>query len=160
MKKAFGDDGSYRESRTSMDSSLNDSSAFNVSFTSLEMRSFNLTVGDAPCSAGPPVSLDWEYNADSTTTYDVDSYERFRANEAPRRNKSELLMPASHRRDLLSKEWGYSRRQVDQAAIEARKVAEGRKKTRKNLKMQPVEEALENTKRKLSKWKSKISRSK
>ena len=121
------------------------------------MRSYNVTVGDAPTSHGPPVSLDWEYDP-NPTSYDIDYYESYRSNEAPRRNKAELLMPASHRRDLLNQEWGYSRGQVDRAAVAAKKVAEERKKTIQNLKLQPMEEAIETTKKKLGKLKAKLWR--
>jgi hypothetical protein len=121
----------------------------NVSFSSLEIRSYNIIPGDAPTTSGPPISLDWDYDPGSTTTYDVNYYESFRSNEAPRRNKSELLMPGSYRREMLmSREWGYTKGQVDRAAVEARRVAEGRSKMRKNLKMQGVEEVIESTRRK------------
>eukprot|EP00956_Cyclotella_meneghiniana_P000987 scaffold1165_cov87-Cyclotella_meneghiniana.AAC.1 len=115
------------------------------------MRSYNIIPGDAPTSSGPPVSLDWDYDPTNVTTYNLDEYETYRTNEAPRRNKSELLMPPSHRRQLLSDEWGYSRYQVDAAAVEARRVAENRCKTRKNLKLQPMEEMMEGTKKRLGK---------
>jgi hypothetical protein len=47
-----------------------------VSFTSLEIRSYPITLGDAPTSNGPPVSLDWEHNPQSTQVYKIDSYEQ------------------------------------------------------------------------------------
>ncbi|KAL3805614.1 hypothetical protein HJC23_005858 [Cyclotella cryptica] len=125
----------------------------NVAFSSLEIRSYNITLGDAPSSTGPPISLDWGYDPTSTATYDVDYYESYRSNEAPRRTKSELLMPASHRRELLMSEAGCTRVQIDQALMEARKVVKARNTTRKNLAWQPMQEALENTKRTLGKWK-------
>ena len=157
LKKLCNDDPDQSHHSSSRRSTS--SSSFNVSFSSLEMRSYNVTVGDAPTSAGPPVSLDWEYDPNSTC-YDVDYYESYRSLEAPRRSKAELLMPAYHRRDLLNKEWGYSRGQVDRAALEAKKVAEERKKTRQNLKLQPMEEAIETTKNKLRKLKVTLQRKK
>ena len=47
----------------------------NVSFSSLEIRSYNVTLGDAPTASGPPVTLSWEYNPTSES-YDVDRYIR------------------------------------------------------------------------------------
>ncbi|KAL7518465.1 hypothetical protein ACHAWX_003287 [Stephanocyclus meneghinianus] len=128
----------------------------NVAFSSLEIRSYNITLGDAPSSTGPPISLDWEYDPKSTATYDVDYYESYRSNEAPRRSKSELLMPASHRRELLMSEAGCTRVQIDQALIEARKVVKARKTTRKNLAWQPMQEVLESTKKTFGKLKHNV----
>ena len=128
----------------------------NVAFSSLEIRSYNITLGDAPSLTGPPISLDWGYDPNSTATYDVDYYESYRSNEAPRRTKSELLMPASHRRELLMSEAGCTRVQIDQALLDARRVVKARKSTRKNLAWQPIQEVLENTKRTFGKLKYNV----
>ncbi len=55
----------------------------NVSFSSLEIRSYNVTLGDAPTSNGPPISLSWEYDPSATEEYHVDYYENYRADQAP-----------------------------------------------------------------------------
>lgn len=133
-------------------------SAPNVAFSSLEIRSYNITLGDAPSSTGPPISLDWGYDPKSTATYDVDYYESYRSNEAPRRTKLELLMPASHRRELLMSEAGCTRVQIDQALMEARKVVKARNTTIKNLAWQPMQEVLESTKRTFGKLKHNARR--
>lgn len=124
----------------------------NVSFSNLEIRSYNVTLGDAPTSNGPPVCLSWEYDPNATEEHAIDHYEHYRNKDAPRRNKQEMLMPPAHRQYLLMKEMGFSRGQIKGAIEEAKRCAKQRKKTVKGVKLglQPVEEALEKTKRKLS----------
>lgn len=120
----------------------------NVSFSNLEIRSYNVTLGDAACSSGAPITLDWDYDPSTTQHLPIDQYESYRHFEAPRRSKAEMLMPASHRQYLLMREAGFSRGDIQKAIEEARRVAKNRVQTRKNLKYMPMEEALESTKRK------------
>jgi len=115
-----------------------------------------ITLGDAPSSTVPPISLDWGYDPKSTATYDVDYYESYHSNEAPRRTKLELLMPASHRQELLMSKAGCTRVQIDQALMEARKVVKARNTTIKNLAWQPMQEVLESTKRTFEKLKHNV----
>jgi hypothetical protein len=119
----------------------------NVSFTSLEIRSYPITLGDAPTSNGPPVSLDWEHDPQSTETHEIDSYEQHRTNT--RRSKHEMIMPPSYRKYLLMREAGFSRVEIQRAVEEARRMSKKREATRKNLYLQPVEEVLESTKRRI-----------
>jgi len=123
----------------------------NVSFSSLEIRTYNVTLGDAPTSNGPPVSLGWDYDPDATVEQSIDHYENYRA-EAPRRNKHEMLMPAAHREYLLMREAGFSRGEIKVAMYEAQRTAKQREKTLKGvmLGLQPVQEVLEKTKRRLA----------
>lgn len=122
----------------------------NVSFSSLEIRSYNVTLGDAPTSYGPPVSLDWDYDPSVTQEHQIDSYEDYRIRE-PRRNRREMLMPANHRHYLLMREAGFTRGEISLAMEEAKRVAKNREKTVKGVKMglQPVEEVLERTRKTL-----------
>lgn len=130
----------------------------NVSFSSLEIRSYNVTLGDAPTSCGPPISLDWEYDPTRTAEYDIDHYENFRTDEAPRRNRKEMLMPANHRQYLLMREAGFTRGEINAAMEEAKRVAKRRAKTVKGVRLglQPVEEVLESTRRKFGKLTSSL----
>lgn len=127
----------------------------NVSFTNLEIRSYNITAGDAPTPNGVPLSLDWEYDPEATQTIDVDTYETHRG---ARRLKHEMYVPNLYRVYLLMRDAGLSRRQIKMSIDESQRAFKNRQKTAKNLKMQPVEEALEMTKRKLSKLTRKIIR--
>eukprot|EP00581_Thalassiosira_minuscula_P030754 CAMPEP_0183764932 /NCGR_PEP_ID=MMETSP0739-20130205/10608_1 /TAXON_ID=385413 /ORGANISM="Thalassiosira miniscula, Strain CCMP1093" /LENGTH=429 /DNA_ID=CAMNT_0026003531 /DNA_START=332 /DNA_END=1621 /DNA_ORIENTATION=+ len=135
----------------SAESSKSNNMKRNVSFSSLEIRSYNVTLGDAPTSNGPAVSLDWEYDPSATASYCIDKYEEFRTDEAPRRSKQEMIMPPMHRQYLLMREAGFTRSQIQQAMEEAKRVARGRQKTVRNVRLgiTPVEEKLEKAKRKI-----------
>lgn len=131
----------------------------NVSFSSLEIRSYNVTIGDAPTSNGPAVALSWDYDPSATEEHEIDHYETYRTDEAPRRNKQEMLMPPAHRQYLLMREMGFSRAEIKEAMEEAKRVARQRQKTVKGIRMglQPMEEALEKTRRRFSFKKKKKS---
>mmetsp|Transcript_24566 Transcript_24566/g.40271 ORF Transcript_24566/g.40271 Transcript_24566/m.40271 type:complete len:353 (-) Transcript_24566:158-1216(-) len=149
---------SQNSSNSSMDASnhsieSNNSKAMkrNVSFSNLEIRSYNVTLGDAPTSNGPAISLDWEYDPTATAQYEIDHYENYRTDEAPRRKKQEMRMPPMHRQYLLMREAGFTRGEIKDAMEEAKRVAKQRQKTAKGARLgfvQPVEEVLEKTRRK------------
>ncbi len=119
------------ESSTStiMDESQSSMRRRNVSFTSLEIRSYGVTLGNAPTLYGPPVTLDWDYDPAETETYDVDAYEYHRY---ARRTKSELVIPPSHREYRLMQS-GFSRSQIKLAMEEAKQAAKEREKTVRGL---------------------------
>lgn len=119
----------------------------NVSFSSLEIRSYNVTLGDAATSNGPPVSLDWQYDPQSQVI-EIDTYE----NHKTPRSRQELVMPASHRKYLLMREAGFTRSEIQRAIDEAKMTAKRRERTKKTLHLQPLEEALEGTKRKIRRF--------
>ena len=112
----------------------------NVSFSSLEMRFYNITLGNTPTLDGAPISLDWEYDPSETVNIDIDSYEQDRCvtpdnpdPQNPRRSKGELYMLPSHRQYLLMRECGYSRMQIENAIQEARYDARQREKSAKKM---------------------------
>jgi hypothetical protein len=104
-----------------------------VCFTSLEIRSYGVTLGNAnaPTFHGPPVSLvlDWDYDPAETETYEVDVYEHHRH---ARRTQSELVIPPSHREYRLM-QLGFSRSQIKYAMEEAKRAAKEREKTVQSL---------------------------
>lgn len=80
-----------------------------VSFTSVEIREYNVTVGDHPCCAtGFPLTLDWEYR--EVDNIEVDKYEEDRS---PRRHKDELKISPEARSQLLLE---------DSSAVDLRKA--------------------------------------
>ena len=90
----------------------------NVSFSSLEIRSYGMTLGPNPSKSGPPVSLDYS-NHKSTEDHDIESYEQLRSvtadnpePENPRRYKGELFLLPSQRHYLLMRDAGFSRMQI------------------------------------------------
>ena len=117
----------------------------NVSFSSIEIRSYERTMGDAPTTHGIPVQLDWKYDPDAEE-YSVDDYESYRE-DVPRRDNVEMHMPARHREYLLMRECGFSRGEIKAQMELVKKAAMDRKKTISTLKYQPMEEKLEKTRR-------------
>ena len=103
-----------------------------------------MTLGDAPTSSGPPVSLDWDYDP-TPEIVTIDHYEQTKT----RKETREMFMPASHRQYLLMREAGISRGAIKSAVKESRKIAKERERTRKNLRLQPMEEMVENTRRRI-----------
>ena len=101
-----------------------------VCFTQLEIRSYGVTLGDAPTFNGCPITLGWDYDPAETETYDVDVYEH---NRCGRRAKIELLIPPSHRESLLIQS-GFSRSQIKRAIKEAKQAAKDREKTAQSFK--------------------------
>lgn len=125
----------------------------NVSFSSLEIRSYGVTLGDAPTARGPPVSLGWDYDAGGIREYDVDHYETYRAAEAPRRSVAELSISPMDRYWLLVNEAGCRRDEIQRAMNDAKRVLRQRERTRKGVKLRfvpPMEEVLEKATRRLS----------
>ena len=112
-----------------------------MSFSSLEIRSYNITLGNTPTLNGAPISLDWEYDPSETVNIDIDSYEQYRCvtpenpdPQNPRKSKGELYMLPSHRQYLLMRECGYTRMQIENAMQEARYAAVQREKSAKMAK--------------------------
>ena len=111
-----------------------------VSFTSLSIREYPPSISDNPsCSFGPPVQLDWDYEAEETQL--IDHYEESRQ---PRRANHELLLSYYDRRFLLLKQAGYSRSEVKAAMKEAERVKRQRMVTDIFLPAQAFDETMEN----------------
>jgi hypothetical protein len=137
----------------------------NVSFSSIEVRSYGVILGDAPTAKGPAISLDWKYDPADTRECMIDAYENEvgGAFECPhqddnparpriRRQKHELWMPPSHRQFLLMRELGYSRGEIEVAMKEARLASQRRAQTAKKAKLglEPFEEVLEEARKKFA----------
>ncbi|EJK60039.1 hypothetical protein THAOC_19676 [Thalassiosira oceanica] len=129
----------------SVDLDSSDRLTRNVSFSSIEIRSYARTMGDAPTTNGIPVQLDWKYDPDAEE-YSVDDYESYRV-DVPRRDNVEMHMPPCHRQYLLMREWGFTRGEIKAQMEIVKKAAKDRHKTISTLKYQPYEERLEKTRR-------------
>lgn len=100
-----------------------------TSFSTIEIREYNVTLGDNPGgSAGPPVSLDWDY--DESITVEVDYYEQSRP---PRRTRNQMHMGSSVRSYMLMRERGFSMKQIHYAAKAAATVRKQRYGTAKRI---------------------------
>ncbi len=116
-------------------SKLSNSMKRNVSFSNLEIRSYDVTLGDTPTLSGPPISLDWKYDPQATQVHDIENYEQLRSATAenptpanPRRSGEELFIPALSRQYLLMRDAGFSRMQIKNATEEAQRTAKERQK--------------------------------
>eukprot|EP00540_Astrosyne_radiata_P022313 CAMPEP_0116842710 /NCGR_PEP_ID=MMETSP0418-20121206/11671_1 /TAXON_ID=1158023 /ORGANISM="Astrosyne radiata, Strain 13vi08-1A" /LENGTH=132 /DNA_ID=CAMNT_0004473357 /DNA_START=199 /DNA_END=598 /DNA_ORIENTATION=+ len=75
-----------------------------VSFGSLTVRKYDLTLGDSPSvSSGLPLSLDWTYRQRQPV-----SIETYEANRRPRRSEESLKMSPERRHKMLVEEFGVS----------------------------------------------------
>ncbi|KAL3763776.1 hypothetical protein ACHAW5_000349 [Stephanodiscus triporus] len=147
-------DGSQRSANSAASSGMKR----NVSFSSLEIRSYDITLGDAPTVNGPPISLDWKYDPAETRRCSIDAYENETNDDARectrrlRRDRQELLMPSSHRQYLLMREWGFSRGEIEGAMKEARRASQRRARTVRNARngFDLLEESFETVRKKVA----------
>ncbi len=101
-----------------------------VSFSTIEIRTYNVTIGDHPGSDhsyGTPISLCWEYDADNIKVLDVLTFED---KKKKKKTPQELYLQPFTREWMLSGAHGYSLEEIDAAAKEARKLRNQRSKTR------------------------------
>lgn len=115
----------------------------NISFSTLEVRQYDLTLGDNPgCSEGPPVSLDWKY--EQSDVLDIEEYESIRH---PRRCKGDLRLDHNTRYFALSSQFTSS--DLRRATDAAKQIRIQRKKSISNKKLDPLHAVLESTERKV-----------
>jgi hypothetical protein len=112
----------------------------NFCFSTVEIRSYGVTLGETPTLRGPPITLDWSYDAAETQLHDVDTYEYLRTTTPenptppnPRRTMSELVIPSSHREYRLMQA-GFSRVQIKVVMEEAQRSAKLRQDTARSFK--------------------------
>jgi len=109
-----------------------------ISFSTIEIRAYNITIGDNPGGCqGPPVSLDWNYCPDSTIKTDIDTYEEHR--EGNRRLQHEMYMPGGIRMWTLMEDLGYSMREIMDASKAAESIRKDRAKSIKNKKIHDLQ---------------------
>ena len=94
----------------------------NVSFSKVEFREYEQTLGDNPgVSSGVPVSLGWNYDPNKKVA-DVEKFEALKTS----RSKEELRMGAGYRADLLQNDYGVSDRELLAAAQEVASIKNDR----------------------------------
>jgi len=115
-----------------------------VYFSTLEIRTFPLRLGDNPSAAGPPLTIAWD--PEHTTSHDVDDYEEARGE---RRSLEQLKVSRLVRQEWLRDE-GYARGEVMQAQAAAMRIQRGRMASAKES--VGFSESKELVKRKFKKW--------
>jgi len=128
-----------------------------VSFHSVQVREYSMTLGDHPAAkSGPPVTLSWNYNP-SHAVVSVDDFETYRP---PRRSRSQIYIPPRRREDMLRNDLGIGNKQLQRARVEVSKIREQRQKTVATLHNAHVEEAMEKARRKIKRFVSRKSKEK
>jgi hypothetical protein len=81
------------EADSSCDSVKPQQAIRSVVFLNVIIREYSVTIGDHPCcTMGCPLSLDWDYLAESITSLDV-----YEAQRSPRRSRQQLRTTAAER---------------------------------------------------------------
>jgi hypothetical protein len=118
-----------------------------VSFSSCDIKTFNMTLGNNPCAvSGPPVMLDWDAKPTFERVVSLDEYESSRS---PRRKRSQLKLSYRDRKGILEGQRGFTSEEVNQAWAEAIKVRQQRHETlQRGLLMNTLDDAWESAQRK------------
>lgn len=116
-----------------------------VYFSTIDIHTHALALGDAVPSGGPALTIAWE--SDYTTSFAVDEYEDLRGENV--RKRDELRVPAYIRKEWLQKE-GYTLKEIMKAQAKALQVARGRMESVRDS--VEFEQKKELVKRKFQKW--------
>lgn len=97
-----------------------------VSFDTVTVRAYNVTLGDHPtCTKGVPVGLDWKYTQLPPVLLETFEYQR---QPLRRIDRMELLLTSKQRKEMLLG-WGFSRRAMKQRKRELRRIQRQRRTT-------------------------------
>ena len=122
-----------------------DDESIHVKFQNIEIRNYDMTIGDNPaCSYGPPVSLDWKYAEASAMP--LEEYEESRG---ARRKSYQMHLNVTHRKKILEG-WDITEDEMNYVAKEVKDVRKGRERTKMMLPFWKLEDAAESTKRKIN----------
>jgi len=103
----------------------------NISFSTLEIRTYGVTLGDNPGgSGGPPLSLDWNYN--ESKALDIEEYE---ARRQPRRSRKDMHIDMNTRYFALATKFTSS--EIKAATNAARQIRVKRRRSNAKIGAQP-----------------------
>merc|ERR1712113_295839 len=119
--------GGRLSSATTADSNGNKQHRRSVSFSNVQVREYDLCLGDNPSvSTGAPVSLDWSYKSEAS--YPLDEYE-FEMSTFSSSSSSFLNDRSPSERFHLLRQLGYSRDEIAMASFTAKRIREEREQT-------------------------------
>lgn len=123
-----------------------------ISFSNLQVREYDLTIGDNPSvSYGPPVQLSWQYSEHNARS--LEEYENEKQLDRSRGRRNSRVENISWvKREALLKRQGFSQDDIDTRMKEVNKVKQGRSVTRALVVTGRTEEALESAGRKLKRF--------
>eukprot|EP00566_Odontella_aurita_P014813 CAMPEP_0113582972 /NCGR_PEP_ID=MMETSP0015_2-20120614/32233_1 /TAXON_ID=2838 /ORGANISM="Odontella" /LENGTH=341 /DNA_ID=CAMNT_0000487747 /DNA_START=49 /DNA_END=1074 /DNA_ORIENTATION=+ /assembly_acc=CAM_ASM_000160 len=123
----------------------------NISFSSIEIREYSITLGDHPnCSYGPPVSLGWEYN--DVGTVDMEKYDASKMSSSTQSKKRMVRTLSWNQRQELLKMKGFTQIEIDASMKEVERMKMKRSVTKALKVTGRTEEALESAGRKLKRF--------
>mmetsp|Transcript_18727 Transcript_18727/g.22955 ORF Transcript_18727/g.22955 Transcript_18727/m.22955 type:complete len:304 (-) Transcript_18727:2740-3651(-) len=129
-----------------------------VSFTNVEVREYDRTIGDNPsCMSGPPISLDWSYS--NVSEVSVDENEKIR-DMRRRRIKNPTRMAKHKRLEILKNDLGYSEEEIKAATTEKKQIQRSRSLTNFVSPLWRVEHAAQSAKRKIARALKKVDKTK
>jgi hypothetical protein len=130
---------------SSAKSASSSGSSKSVCFDSVSIRSYQQTMGDNPAvSIGPPIQLDWQY--EQLGDEDIDAYESSRGYR--RRKYHQLPMSYYRRKDVLLRQYGFSKEDLLQKKKEINRAKFKRGVTNALLPIMFLQDALESAGRK------------
>lgn len=94
-----------------------------VSFTHIEIREYDVVLGDNPCAYGPSLSLGWKCHRNFTM--EMDNYEE---SKPERRSQRQMQLPRYVRERILM-DFGFSRREMNEAIEESTTIKKQRQQT-------------------------------
>ena len=172
MSRAKGDEGAFHDAvassndhapvssgaRASLRSRPRSNPSRSVSFSNLEIRTYETILGDNPsCSGGPSLSIGWRYdpNHDSISIDDYEAHQA-RINGLPPGSTyacrpEELVLHRSEREEILLSS-GYTRQDFVESIRSMKKIKSKRRQTVNNLPVMYFEERVETAKRTLRRF--------
>jgi hypothetical protein len=88
-----------------------------VSFSHVDIREYDIQIGNSPFCVGPAIELGWAYSTHQPLN--IDAFEAHR--EGKRREKTEMLVVPSFYRIEKLLEFGYSSKEIDQGHMNKKK---------------------------------------
>jgi len=119
-----------------------------VSFHKVEIREYNMTIGDNPSSRmGPPVGISWKHR--NEVSMSLNDYEDVRGE---RRTLKEMFLPRERKYDII-KESGVPNKQIASTIRQVNRIKNQRIQTANNAtKFQKFEEGFESAIRKIKRF--------
>jgi len=109
-----------------------------VSFSHIQIREHGVCIGDNPAGRkGVPLSIEWD--SLNERKFDIDAYEESRP---LRRAASQLVIPSSVR-EMMLRNGGYSRKEIQQATKSVNLIRIARRRTDESYLLHPLEELVE-----------------
>ena len=122
-----------------------------VSFSDVQIRGYDITIGDHPdCSMGPPISLGWDFY--QYPSINLEQYEIYRP---PRRTLRQLMLNYYQRMYILEQSVVLSKEDIKVAVRNVKKAKLQRKCTRLFLPIWRLEDIAQSAKRKMKRIKYK-----